>query len=55
LTEVAKDSHATAQLLGATVADWVTAMQVILAMSFGLLIPKIAIDCVTERAARARS
>jgi hypothetical protein len=33
----------------------VTAIQIILAMSFGLIIPKIAIDRLADRAARAKS
>jgi uncharacterized membrane protein YjjB (DUF3815 family) len=53
--EVAKSSHVTAQLLGATIAEGVTAIQIILAMSFGLIIPKIAIDRLADRAARAKS
>src|SRR5467141_899848 len=53
--EVAKSSQVTAQLLGATIAEGVTAIQIILAMSFGLIIPKIAIDRLADRAARAKS
>jgi hypothetical protein len=33
-----------AELLGATAADGVTAIAIIFAMSFGLILPKIAID-----------
>jgi hypothetical protein len=32
------------QVLGATIANGVTALNIILAMSFGLILPKIAID-----------
>src|SRR5215470_9036687 len=44
LLEIAKSSPATGDLLVATVADGVTAIQIILAMSFGLIVPKLAID-----------
>jgi len=40
--------------LGATIADGVTALNVILAMSFGLIIPKIAVDRFGDRATRAK-
>ena len=35
------------QLLGATIADGMIALTVILAMSFGVILPKIAIDHLT--------
>jgi len=44
LLEIAKSSKPTVELLSATVADGVTAGQIILAMTFGLIIPKLAID-----------
>jgi len=44
LLEIGKSAQTTADLLGGTVADGVTALEIILAMSFGLIIPKLAID-----------
>jgi len=44
LLEITKSSPATGELLVATVADGLTAIQIILAMSFGLIVPKLAID-----------
>jgi uncharacterized membrane protein YjjP (DUF1212 family) len=52
--QLANGSNATLDLLGATIADGVTALNVILAMSFGLIIPKIAVDRFGDRA-RGRS
>jgi uncharacterized membrane protein YjjB (DUF3815 family) len=36
--------HATLELISGTIADGVTAITIILAMSFGLIFPKLAID-----------
>jgi len=44
LLEIGRSSHVSAELVGATVADGMTALQIILAMSFGLILPKLAID-----------
>ena len=44
LLRLADGSHTTMQLLSATIADGMTAMFIILAMSFGLLLPKMLID-----------
>jgi hypothetical protein len=38
----------TLPILGATIADGATAAGIILAMSFGLFIPKLAIDRLTK-------
>jgi uncharacterized membrane protein YjjB (DUF3815 family) len=55
LVRLASDSKPGLELLGATTADGVTAIAVILAMSFGLLLPKIAIDrWAGERASTSR-
>jgi hypothetical protein len=47
--------QASLPLLGATTADGLTAAIIILAMSFGLIVPKMAIDFFSDRSARARS
>jgi len=52
--QLANGSDTTLDLLGATIADGVTALSVILAMSFGLIIPKIAVDRFGDRATRAK-
>jgi len=55
LLQLANGSNTTLELLGATIADGVTALNVILAMSFGLIIPKIAVDRLGDGATRAKS
>jgi uncharacterized membrane protein YjjP (DUF1212 family) len=54
LVQLADGSHTTLQLLSATVADGVNAIAIILAMSFGLIVPKLAIDRLGERFVKAR-
>ena len=44
LLQLADSSNMTLPLLGGTVADGVTAVNIILAMSFGLIVPKLIID-----------
>jgi uncharacterized membrane protein YjjP (DUF1212 family) len=44
LVQLAGGSHTTLELLSATIADGVTAIAIILAMSLGLIVPKMAID-----------
>src|SRR6267143_375834 len=48
LLQLARSSATTVALLGGTIADGVTAMNIILAMSFGLILPKLAIDRVVK-------
>lgn len=55
LVQLADGSHTTLELLSATFADGMTAMTIILAMSFGLIVPKLAIDRLGERATQAKS
>jgi uncharacterized membrane protein YjjP (DUF1212 family) len=55
LVQLASGSHTTLGLLSATIADGTTAIAIILAMSFGLLVPKLVIDYLGERSMRARS
>jgi uncharacterized membrane protein YjjB (DUF3815 family) len=46
---LADGSNTTLQLLGATISDGMTAVMIILAMSLGLIVPKLAIDYFAER------
>src|SRR5438128_3133862 len=55
LAQLADGSHATLELISATIADGMTAITIILAMSFGLIVPKMAIDRLSERATQAKS
>ena len=54
LSQLADGSHSAAELMSATIADGVTAITIILAMSLGLVVPKMALDRLGERAARSR-
>jgi uncharacterized membrane protein YjjB (DUF3815 family) len=53
LVQLAHSSQWTSELVEATLADGSTAILTILAMSFGLLIPKLVIDYVSEKAAKS--
>jgi len=55
LLQLADGSHTTLELLSATIADGLTAATITLAMCFGLIVPKLAIDRLSERSARAKS
>ena len=55
LVQLAGGSHANLELISATVADGMSAAAIILAMSFGLLVPKMVIDAIAERAAQRRA
>jgi uncharacterized membrane protein YjjP (DUF1212 family) len=54
LTQLAGASHPTLDLISGTIADGMTATVIILAMSFGLLLPKIVIDRLSDRSMQAR-
>ena len=47
--QLANSANATLPLLGATVADGMIAFTIILAMSFGVIVPKTVIDSLTTR------
>jgi uncharacterized membrane protein YjjP (DUF1212 family) len=55
LIQIAGGSQRSLELLSATAADGLTAIIVILAMSFGLIVPKMAIDYLSDRATRVKS
>jgi uncharacterized membrane protein YjjB (DUF3815 family) len=55
LLRLADGSHATLELLTATLADGMTAAMIILAMSVGLIVPKLVIDRTWERSTRPTS
>jgi uncharacterized membrane protein YjjB (DUF3815 family) len=55
LVQLANGSHTTWELLSATTADGMTAITIILAMSFGLIVPKLVIDYLDDRSMQARS
>jgi uncharacterized membrane protein YjjP (DUF1212 family) len=54
LVQIAGGSQATLQLISATMADGMTATLITLAMSFGLITPKIVIDYLSERSKQAK-
>ena len=54
LVQLAEGSHTTLELISATIADGTTAVAIILAMSLGLIIPKMTIDYFSERSMQAR-
>ncbi len=54
LLQLANNSNTTLELLGATIADGMTAVTIILAMSLGVIVPKVAIDSLGEGAAGSK-
>jgi uncharacterized membrane protein YjjB (DUF3815 family) len=54
LQQLASNSNTTLQLLGGTIADGLVAITIIFAMSFGLIVPKIAIDRLFDGAAQSK-
>jgi len=54
LLQIASDSQTTFDLVRATIFDGLTAAMIILAMSLGLIVPKLVIDYASERLASPR-
>jgi uncharacterized membrane protein YjjB (DUF3815 family) len=54
LLQITSEPQAALPVLGATAADGLTAAIIILAISFGLVVPKLVIDYFASRLARAR-
>jgi uncharacterized membrane protein YjjP (DUF1212 family) len=55
LVQLAGGSQTTLDLISATIADGMIAVTIILAMSFGLIVPKLVIDYLSERSKEAKS
>jgi len=54
LLQLAGGSHTTLELISSTIADGATAVTVILAMSFGLLVPKLLTDRIGARSTEVK-
>jgi len=54
LLQIANGSSATSGLLEGTASDGLTAIIIILAMSFGLIVPKLTIDCFGDHFGQAK-
>jgi uncharacterized membrane protein YjjP (DUF1212 family) len=54
LLQIASGSQTTLELLSTTTADGLTAAIIILAMSFGLVVPKLVIDYFSDRSAQPK-
>jgi hypothetical protein len=55
LMQIAGDAQTSLELIGATIADGTSALISILAMSLGLITPKIVIDGLSERSTKVKS
>ena len=55
LVNISAGTETSAALVGTTVADGVTATMIMLAMSVGLIVPKLIVDYLSDRSARSRS
>jgi len=53
LVQLISNSQRTWELIGGTLADGSTAILIILAMSFGLLVPKLVIDYISEEVTKS--
>lgn len=54
LLQLADGSHMALELINSTIADGMTAARITLAMSLGLVVPKIAVDSFTRRRPRTK-
>jgi uncharacterized membrane protein YjjP (DUF1212 family) len=55
LVQLAGGATTTLELISATIADGMTALLIVFAMSLGLITPKLVIDYLSERSASAKS
>ncbi|HKN74020.1 MAG TPA: threonine/serine exporter family protein [Candidatus Acidoferrum sp.] len=55
LVQLAGGSHTTLELMSATIADGMIAVTIILAMSLGLIVPKLVVDYLGERSKQGKS
>jgi uncharacterized membrane protein YjjP (DUF1212 family) len=55
LVQIATGGRPPAELIGATIADGMTATMIMLAMSFGLIVPKLLIDHLSDGSMRTAS
>jgi methylglyoxal synthase len=55
LTQIISGPQAGSQLISATIADGTIALFIILAMSLGLIVPKLVIDHFSTRRPHAKS
>jgi uncharacterized membrane protein YjjP (DUF1212 family) len=55
LVQIASGGHPPPELIGATIADGMTATMIILAISFGLIVPKLLIDHFSDGSAQTGS
>jgi uncharacterized membrane protein YjjP (DUF1212 family) len=55
LVQLTDSAYRTWELMGATLADGSVATLIILAMSFGLIVPKLIIDYVSEKVTKTKS
>jgi uncharacterized membrane protein YjjB (DUF3815 family) len=53
LVQLVDGKHVTTELLSATLADGMTAITIILAMSLGLIVPKMIIDWLSDKSMQA--
>jgi uncharacterized membrane protein YjjB (DUF3815 family) len=54
LIQLAHSSHTTLELISGTIADGVTALTIIFATSLGLVVPKMAIDRISNEMSKAK-